>query len=457
MRMKILHYCLGFPPFRTGGMVKYCLDLIKEQLKLGNEVSLLWPGVIKNYSKSIKIKVQNKYKIEGDLYCNSFEIINPLPISLLDGIKEVEEFTRIKQEDAFLEFFRKQKFDVMHIHTLMGLPKECLSAAKKLNIKLIFTSHDYFGICPKCSLMKGSKICVNDHACNDCEMCNRTAINLNKIKILQSRIYRFLKDTDIVKKLRKKHINNLSKSYEDENYVDNSKSYARENSKYMNLRKYYIDMYKMMDYILFNSENTKAVYNKYFSIGEKEKVISISNSMISDQRKIKNNTGIVKLGYFGPISTRKGFYFLINVLDEIYNSGNDKFELHVHQNFLTDRKYIKTHPPYGKDEIKDAMDNIDILIIPSLWFETFGFTVLEALSFGVPVLVSENVGARDLVNSKNGLDFKIDKKDFKEKLEYCINNKEFLKELNRNINEKQEIKTMDVHCKEIQKVYESLK
>ena len=180
--MKILHYCLGFPPFRTGGMIKYCLDLMTEQLKLGNEVSLLWPGTIKKYSKTLKIKIRNKYKLEEDLYCNSFELINPLPISLLDGITEVEEFTRYKEEEAFLKFFEKKKFDVIHIHTLMGLPKEFLYAAKKFNIKLVFTSHDYFGICPKCSLMKGSKICDNDHLCNDCEMCNKTAIKLNKLK-----------------------------------------------------------------------------------------------------------------------------------------------------------------------------------------------------------------------------------------------------------------------------------
>ncbi|WP_418895929.1 hypothetical protein [Sellimonas intestinalis] len=33
-------------------------------------------------------------------------------------------------------------------------------------------------------------------------------------------------------------------------------------------------------------------------------------------------------------------------------------------------------------------------------YKTFGFTVLEALSYGVPVLVSENVGAKDLLDSE---------------------------------------------------------
>ena len=45
--MKILHYSLGFPPYRTGGLTKFCMDLMKEQVKEGHEVSLLWPGEIR--------------------------------------------------------------------------------------------------------------------------------------------------------------------------------------------------------------------------------------------------------------------------------------------------------------------------------------------------------------------------------------------------------------------------
>lgn len=44
--MRILHYGLGFPPSRTGGMVRYTLDLMKEQLKQGEQVFYLYPGRI---------------------------------------------------------------------------------------------------------------------------------------------------------------------------------------------------------------------------------------------------------------------------------------------------------------------------------------------------------------------------------------------------------------------------
>lgn len=39
--MKVLHYSLGFPPYRSGGLTKFALDLMREQLNEGNEVALL--------------------------------------------------------------------------------------------------------------------------------------------------------------------------------------------------------------------------------------------------------------------------------------------------------------------------------------------------------------------------------------------------------------------------------
>ena len=48
------------------------------------------------------------------------------------------------------------------------------------------------------------------------------------------------------------------------------------------------------------------------------------------------------------------------------------------------------------------MSNTDVLIAPSVGYDTFGFTVLEALSYGIPVIVSDHVGAKDIVG-KSGV------------------------------------------------------
>ena len=96
------------------------------------------------------------------------------------------------------------------------------------------------------------------------------------------------------------------------------------------------------------------------------------------------------------------------------------------------------------------MENIDMVIVPSVWHETFGFTVLEALSYGVPVLVSENVGAKDLiVQEKNGLVTKLEKHELEASIEKILQNPQILVKMNKYIVENQNIKTINMHMAEI--------
>ena len=57
---------------------------------------------------------------------------------------------------------------------------------------------------------------------------------------------------------------------------------------------------------------------------------------------------------------------------------------------------------YSCANLEQIMSEADVLVAPSVWYETFGFTVLEALSYGVPVIVSDHVGAKDIV-AENGV------------------------------------------------------
>lgn len=44
----------------------------------------------------------------------------------------------------------------------MGLNKEWIDACKSLKIKTVFTTHDYFGICPKVTLYKNGDVCDSE-------------------------------------------------------------------------------------------------------------------------------------------------------------------------------------------------------------------------------------------------------------------------------------------------------
>ena len=57
---------------------------------------------------------------------------------------------------------------------------------------------------------------------------------------------------------------------------------------------------------------------------------------------------------------------------------------------------------FAHSELDKIMSEADVVVAPSIWYETFGFTVLEALSYGVPVIVSNHVGAKDIIGN-NGI------------------------------------------------------
>ena len=60
--MVIMHYFLGFPPYRSGGLTRYCVDLMDIQRKKGDSVIALWPGEISFISKKNSNKEAKKYK-----------------------------------------------------------------------------------------------------------------------------------------------------------------------------------------------------------------------------------------------------------------------------------------------------------------------------------------------------------------------------------------------------------
>ena len=148
--MKILHYFLGFPPYRTGGLTKFAYDLMQTQQKNGDKVFALWPGKI-GFLKDKKIKIKERKKIDK---IQNFEVINPLPVPLDEGISNIKAYTRKCDKNVYKELLEKLKPDVIHIHTLMGLHKEFIDVALENKIKIFFTAHDYFGICPKVVLIK---------------------------------------------------------------------------------------------------------------------------------------------------------------------------------------------------------------------------------------------------------------------------------------------------------------
>lgn len=428
---KILHYLHGLPPVRVGGLVDYALDLAEIQRKQGNSVELLTPGAIWGRNRT-HIWFRKKKFQNFNWYC----IQNPLPIPMTCGIKDVEWYSSSAGYNAYKKFLEKIKPEIIHIHSLMGIHRSFFQAAKALNIRIVYTSHDYFGICPSTNLIKDGQACRAGNW-DRCEACCCNSFGTLHLIFDQSFLLRlFMKQSyalQVLQKLMriKAGILNRNQTSIETDEEDNSVS----GIDYEKLRRYYWDIWKMIDFFHFNSNVARDEYVK--RIGNVlHAVVPICNQYCSDRRKLRQYGKKIRIGFLANNSVHKGFYNLIEVLNLLYKENYD-FCLNIYFSEQGEKtRYVEEHLPYKRNELSDIYDQNDVVVVPSIWKETFGFVVLEALSFGVPVVISENVGSKILLEQSEqpfGKIYGTENKQLYLALKQILSDPSILSEWNTNI------------------------
>ncbi|ADQ61863.1 glycosyltransferase [Lactobacillus delbrueckii subsp. lactis] len=440
--MKIIEYTLGLPPYRRGGLPRYSTDLSTELAK-NNKVYLLYPGQINPFSKKIVLK-KKKVKYAFSV----IEMQNPLPVSLGLGTIDEEKYMEERDITALKRFVEKVNPDVVHFHTFMGVPKVFFDYLNQAKIRVVYTTHDFYGLCPKMLATSPKELLRSSRCSYDCMLCN-IGPSFKKIVIMQSHAYEHLKDSTVVKKLRSngKVKVSLLDEESDPEVLD-----KKEIEKRYRLRKYYLEMYQKIDFFHFNSSVSEK-YVKKFIPTAKGQVIPITHSGLSDNRNKSEylpNTP-VRLGYVGPYDKKKGFFVYTRVLQRLEKTDNFRAEFYgdvVERPVFVDKHFVN-RGVVPSEKLTGAYGNFDILIVPSLWHETFGFVVLEALLQGTPCLVSKNVGSQDLVPSEWVFD---DEDELGEKLSYLLANPKKIVPMHEEVRKLRLEFSMENHADTIERV-----
>lgn len=464
-KVKILHYLHGLPPVRDGGLVKYVLDLVQGECELGNDVQLIVPD---SFSSRSKRQTEIISKIWKHLLCHY--IINPLPVTEGRRIERTELLLERRSFEVFFSFLKRNSPDIIHMHSLMGIESTFLDAAKKLKIPVVFTTHDYYGLCPKINLFGNGKIC-EQLDWQRCASCMGTVVTEKKILWQHSKLYSILKSNKVfqwleyspkllpfkiyAKSMLKKNkdtIRSLQGNNQNEITLPECQS-----EEYELLHEYYLQMYDAITYFHFNSRQSRSVFESYLG-NVRGEVIPITNRKIKDNRKIYNYSGKLKIGYLAGGQQFKGYQYLKEVLDTMYEAGMTDFECHVYFNSPDlNCPYLYCHGPYQEEDMKTVFQNMDVLVVPSLWRETFGLVVLEALSYGVPVILSSNVGAKELLEENQEMGVVIDINESREKmqdvLEKIYYDRNILSRMNRKICEWDHEWNFDKHVAKIIDMY----
>lgn len=199
-------------------------------------------------------------------------------------------------------------------------------------------------------------------------------------------------------------------------------------------------MFSMVDAFHFNSQNTADIYGKYIDVPAASKVIPIGHGGIKDHRKHRSyNEGLLRLGFIGSEAPYKGLPLLKEVIERINQEGHaHRLVLNVYGGRTGKDERLPNVIYKGRftsEMMERVYNDVDMIVVPSVCNETFSFVTLEALSYGTPVLVSDHVGAKDIV-MKYAPDFVFhDTDDLYILINRLIEDRQLLRDYNNSIME----------------------
>lgn len=444
--MKILHYILGIPPYRSGGLTAYAVSLMKAQKACGDEVSYLYPGGLSLLHRKITVTRGNTFcGMQG--YC----IDNAPVVPLLHGVKNPDYILRETAADkaAVKAFIGKVSPDILHVHTFMGLPLSVLQIFKECGVKTVYTTHDYYGLCLRANFIDSAGcVCSSPDRCTECN-----ASAPGKLFLRARNNYTLLSMKSMMRKMR---------SGGDAAPAAGSLS-GHTDGRYKALLSHYGRMFSMIDMFHFNSSNTEKQYRRFMP-DVKGRMMHITLGDIADKRRAKSpDPKCVRLTFVGSAAPYKGLPVLCEVLDRLVARGADNWTLDIYGTAAL--------PPYVPDSVKgrthvrgfftrDTQDsvywNTDLLVVPSICNETFGLVVTEALSHGTPVLASSCVGAKDMLASYPGNNVFHTAEELEHLLADALASPERLGALSKAISDGEFPFSMQRHCADMRQLYMSL-
>lgn len=250
--------------------------------------------------------------------------------------------------------------DIAHIHCVQGLGVGILDICKEEQVKTVLTLHDAWWICQRQFM-----ITAENQFCNqwklDSKVCFSCVKEIGKYSYLSREhiVNQALKLADIV----------LAPS------------------------QYFVDLHKanLNQSILLNKNGIKPP-------------LRIRN-------KIKSNK-IIRFGYVGGATKVKGVHLILEAFKQHHF---DNAELIIVDNTLNmgmrsyhhdDMKGINRYrivPAYTQDNIDEFFAEIDVLLFPTQWKESFGLTVREAIMRNVWVIATDAGGViEDIIDGENG-------------------------------------------------------
>ncbi len=174
----------------------------------------------------------------------------------------------------------------------------------------------------------------------------------------------------------------------------------------------------------------------------------------------KKNSEKIRFGYIGRIIPVKGVHLIIDAFNKI---SNPNMELYIYGS-SSNVEYLKSRAinsniffpgEYNNWEIGDVLSEIDVVIVPSIWFENSPLVIHEAAIAKIPAITTNLGGMAEYVQDEvNGLLFERNNvDDLLEKIVRFVNNPNLIEKYG---NSHFHVQSAEEHINYVEKLYQSL-
>jgi glycosyltransferase involved in cell wall biosynthesis len=439
--VRILLVTHFFPPHHNAGTENYTLGLAQSLKSRGNNVQVLcaedwafgdsyWNGVTEDEYQGIPVK---------RVHLNWMMAEDPNRVLYYSG----EAKTWLSQ------LLAEERFDIVHIVSAYSLGVGVMESIQTARVPLVLTLMDFWFLCPSVQLLRSTgELCDGITTASQCRSC-------------------LMADMGVSQKMTK-----LGVSLETQDRLWYPLSKVRAVARQRGLRGRLLDMderkrllknaIELPDMVLTHSSIVRDMFALH--TGRDIKILQNGHELSwLNTYPGKTLDDRLRIGYVGQIIPIKGVHVLIEAFKRADLGG--RVNLGIWGGLDKDPEYtgrlralvendpsIALHGRFAHDDLGEVFSNIDILVVPSIWYENAPLVIQEAFAARVPVIATNLGGMAEMIsNEVNGLLFEWGSvNDLARQFQRLIDEPGLLGRLNAGI---PKVKTIAEEVAELEKIY----
>jgi len=314
--------------------------------------------------------------------------------------------------EFFAAYFRSyvQRFqpDVVHIFHMARLSSSVIDVCRELHIPMVHTVTDFWSVCSTCVLrLPDNRICPGPR---------RLGANCVKHLLTNAEVppaFRLLAHfPDWLVGLAVWAVNHK--------LLLRNSIHGQHVQALSQRRDWLVARLNQVDRLLVLTHTLRGVFIRHGVHPRRITVLphGMETAHISrtDQR---GRGGALRVGFLGQIAEHKGCHILIQAVQSL--AADAKVELLFHGNRDENPEYrdrllalahndprIEFRGPYDHAQIDAVLRNLDVVVVPSIWYENTPLVIYEACAAGCPVIASNLGGMAEMVrHNQDGLLFKM--------------------------------------------------